>query len=120
MAMTGTPSMAASSMSDRHNPVLPLPVMPTQTAWVDEVARVVEHRLVQRVACRHVVSTSEVEEAQLFEVLHRGMVAGMGVGAKGSTSNPRRSRRPLRSTNHNSMGTDSSGYLRRSATTWSA
>ena len=30
----GTPSIAASSMSERHNPVLPLPVMPTHTAWV--------------------------------------------------------------------------------------
>ena len=34
IAMTGTPSMAASSISDRQRPVLPLPVMPTQTAWV--------------------------------------------------------------------------------------
>ena len=34
MAITGTPSIAASSISDRQRPVLPLPVMPTQTAWV--------------------------------------------------------------------------------------
>jgi len=34
MAIVGTPSMAASSMSDRQSPVLPLPVMPTQTACV--------------------------------------------------------------------------------------
>ena len=34
MAITGTPSIAASSMSARHSPVLPLPVMPTQTACV--------------------------------------------------------------------------------------
>ncbi len=34
MAMAGTPSMAASSSSARHKPVLPLPVMPTQTACV--------------------------------------------------------------------------------------
>ena len=32
--MAGTPSMAASSMSERQSPVLPLPVMPTQTACV--------------------------------------------------------------------------------------
>ena len=30
----GTPSMAASSSSVTHSPVLPLPVMPTHTAWV--------------------------------------------------------------------------------------
>ena len=34
MQMAGMPSMAASSSSDRHRPVLPLPVMPTHTAWV--------------------------------------------------------------------------------------
>ncbi len=34
IAMAGTPSIAASSSSDRHRPVLPLPVMPMQTAWV--------------------------------------------------------------------------------------
>ena len=32
MASTGMPSIAASSMSPMHRPVLPLPVMPTQTA----------------------------------------------------------------------------------------
>ncbi len=30
----GMPSSAASSSSEMHSPVLPLPVMPTQTAWV--------------------------------------------------------------------------------------
>ncbi len=30
----GMPSSAASSRSEMHSPVLPLPVMPTQTAWV--------------------------------------------------------------------------------------
>jgi hypothetical protein len=34
MAIVGTPSIAASSIIDRHSPVLPLPVMPTQSAWV--------------------------------------------------------------------------------------
>jgi hypothetical protein len=34
MAMTGMPSMAASSSSAIASPVLPLPVMPTITAWV--------------------------------------------------------------------------------------
>ena len=34
MQIAGTPSIAASSSSDRQRPVLPLPVMPTQTAWV--------------------------------------------------------------------------------------
>ena len=34
MAITGTPSIAASSITDRHRPVLPLPVMPTQTPCV--------------------------------------------------------------------------------------
>ncbi len=34
MAITGTPSMAASSISPTHRPVLPLPVIPTHTAWV--------------------------------------------------------------------------------------
>ena len=34
MAITGTPSIAASSITDRQRPVLPLPVMPTQTPWV--------------------------------------------------------------------------------------
>ena len=34
MTIAGMPSMAASSSSARHRPVLPLPVMPTQTAWV--------------------------------------------------------------------------------------
>ena len=34
MASTGTPSIAASSISDRPSPVLPLPVMPTITACV--------------------------------------------------------------------------------------
>ena len=34
MAMAGMPSMAASSSSERQRPVLPLPVMPMQTAWV--------------------------------------------------------------------------------------
>ncbi len=34
MAMTGMPSMAASSSSVRQSPVLPLPVIPTQTACV--------------------------------------------------------------------------------------
>ena len=34
MQMAGMPSMAASSSSARHRPVLPLPVMPTHTACV--------------------------------------------------------------------------------------
>ena len=34
IAMAGIPSMAASSRSERHRPVFPLPVMPTHTAWV--------------------------------------------------------------------------------------
>ncbi len=34
IAIAGTPSSAASSSSDRQRPVLPLPVMPMQTAWV--------------------------------------------------------------------------------------
>ena len=34
IAITGMPSIAASSSSDRHSPVLPLPVIPTQTACV--------------------------------------------------------------------------------------
>ncbi len=34
MAIAGMPSSAASSSSDTHRPVLPLPVMPMQTAWV--------------------------------------------------------------------------------------
>ena len=34
MQIAGMPSMAASSSSVRHRPVLPLPVMPTQTACV--------------------------------------------------------------------------------------
>ena len=34
MQIAGMPSIAASSSSDRHRPVLPLPVMPTQTACV--------------------------------------------------------------------------------------
>ncbi len=32
--MAGTPSIAASSSSVKHSPVLPLPVMPTHTACV--------------------------------------------------------------------------------------
>ncbi len=32
--IAGTPSIAASSMSERQRPVLPLPVMPTHTACV--------------------------------------------------------------------------------------
>jgi hypothetical protein len=34
MAIAGMPARAASSSSEMHRPVLPLPVMPTQTAWV--------------------------------------------------------------------------------------
>ena len=39
------PSSAASSMSPIKRPVLPLPVMPTQTAWVVNRLRVDEQRL---------------------------------------------------------------------------
>ena len=34
ITMAGMPSSAASSRREMHRPVLPLPVMPTQTAWV--------------------------------------------------------------------------------------
>jgi hypothetical protein len=34
MASAGMPSMAASSSSPMQSPVLPLPVIPTQTPWV--------------------------------------------------------------------------------------
>ena len=46
MTIAGMPSMAASSSSARHRPVLPLPVMPTQTAWVTRSLRVVEDQVV--------------------------------------------------------------------------
>ena len=62
--------MAASSMSDRHRPVLPLPVMPDADGVGDEVARVVEDRVVEWLAGVGVVGPAEVEEAQLLEVLH--------------------------------------------------
>jgi hypothetical protein len=34
MMIIGTWSIAASSIRSMHRPVLPLPVIPTQTAWV--------------------------------------------------------------------------------------
>ena len=34
MTSAGMPSSAASSSSEMHRPVMPLPVMPTHTAWV--------------------------------------------------------------------------------------
>ena len=75
MAIAGMPSMAASSSSARHSPVLPLPVMPTQTACVTRSLRVVEQQVVGGLARREVVLAAEVEDAELFEVLHAPLPA---------------------------------------------
>jgi hypothetical protein len=75
MAMTGTPSIAASSMSEMHSPVLPLPVIPTQTACVTRSRAVVEDRRLEDRAGLEVVFAAEVEEAEFLEVVHGGMLA---------------------------------------------
>ena len=55
-------------------PSLPAAGHPDADSVSNEVARVVEHCLVERAAGGHVVPASKVKEAELLEVLHRAMV----------------------------------------------
>ena len=66
MAMAGTPSIAASSSSDRQSPVLPLPVMPRQTAWVTRSRESYRTSASGPPAVFEVVLPAEVEETRAF------------------------------------------------------
>ena len=70
MTMAGMPSIAASSSSAMHRPVLPLPVMPTQTRVGGQVLGVVEDRLVgdlgRALGAGRLQAAAEVEGTQLF------------------------------------------------------
>ncbi len=77
----------------------------------DEVARIVEHRLVERAAGRHVVPASEIEEAELLEVLHRGMVA-VNSARQTRVTRPRPPAPPTAPTAPTAPGTSAGGRRR--------
>ena len=76
MAITGTPSIAASSISDKAQPGLAAAGHADADGVGHEVARVVEDGRFELFPGVEVVVATEVEEAELLEVLHRRIVAG--------------------------------------------
>ena len=68
--MTGTPSMAASSMSDRQRPGLAAAGHPDADGVGDEIAGIVEDQVVGGLVRGGIVGPAQVEEAEFFEVLH--------------------------------------------------
>jgi uncharacterized ferredoxin-like protein len=58
--------MAASSGKSLQWPVLPLPVMPTQTPWV--VRCIVQQRLVEELAARQVERLAEIKDPQFLKI----------------------------------------------------
>ena len=70
MAITGTPSIAASSMSDEAEAGLAAAGHADADRVGDEIARVVEDRLSRAVLVVEVVLATEIEEAELLEILH--------------------------------------------------
>ena len=67
--MTGTPSMAASSISAEAQAGFAAAGHADADCVRHQIARVVEERLVQGLAGGEIVAAAEVEEAKLFEGL---------------------------------------------------
>ena len=59
-----------------HSPVLPLPVMPTQTAWVVRSLLSYSSGSGSRLAGRQIVRPAEIERAELVDVGHQTITAG--------------------------------------------
>ena len=76
MAIAGMPSSAASSNSEMHRPVLPLPVMPTHTACVVRSLLSYSSGLASRLAGRQIVRPAEIERAELVDVGHHAITVG--------------------------------------------
>ena len=65
--MAGIPSIAASSSRPTQRPVLPLPVMPTQTAWVTKSLESYSSNPGFGLLGGEIVGPSQVEDAQVFQ-----------------------------------------------------
>ena len=68
----------------RHRPVLPLPVMPTQTAWVTRSLRRTGAAF-RVAACVEIVFAAEVEGAQLLVILHVRQMGNLMPWASGNS-----------------------------------
>ena len=70
MAMTGMPSIAASSISDEAQAGLAAAGHADADGMGHEVPRIVENRRVEGPRRRGVVFAAKIEETELFKVLH--------------------------------------------------
>ncbi len=63
-------SIAASSSKLRQSPVLPLPVIPTQTAWVTRSLESYRQEALFGFLVFQVIRPAQIKRAQLLVILH--------------------------------------------------